>query len=215
MNRWVLIAGLVVLGLAGWWRSPYGPRRTTAFVPEAQGMAPACRPPPWGDASTAPLQSDVPAPLQPIRLAAARLTPLAGFRIDARVLSRRDYGDGRESELSPTDLALGWGRMREEAVLDRLEISQSGRWYHYRWRDEPPLPREEIVRSSANMHFIPADAIAARELADVREGDRVHVEGWLVEAVAPDGWTWRSSLTRDDSGDGACELVYVCSMRRL
>lgn len=212
-RAWII--GLVLLGLVGWWRSPYSPRAAAAVPAPLAPGAPACRPPPWGDASARPLQSDVPAGLHPFRLEAATLTPLAGFRLEARVLSRRDYASGRESDLSPTDLALGWGRMREDAVLDALDISQSGRWYHYRWRDAPPIPAREIVRSSANMHFIPADDIAARELAQVREGDRVRVEGWLVEAVAPDGWTWRSSLTRDDSRDGACELVYVCSMRRL
>jgi len=25
----------------------------------------------------------------------------------------------------------------------------------------------------------------------------------------PDGFAWRSSLTREDTGAGACELVYV------
>ena len=39
------------------------------------------------------------------------------------------------------------------------------------------------------------------------------LDGWLIEADAPDGWTWRSSLTREDSGDGACEVIYVCSLR--
>ena len=72
----------------------------------------------------------------------------------------------------------------------------------------------EIVRSSANMHMIPADAHAARALAQVRAGDNVRIEGWLVEADAPDGWRWRSSLTREDSGSGACEVVYVCSILR-
>jgi hypothetical protein len=46
----------------------------------------------------------------------------------------------------------------------------------------------------------------------VRAGDRVRIEGWLVEATAPDGWRWRSSLTREDTGNGACELVYVCAI---
>lgn len=210
---WLVV--LVLLGLFGWWRSPYSPRGGDVEAPQQVAGASACRPPPWGDATAVPVQSDVPAQLRPFRLQAATLTPLAGFRVEARVLGRRDYRAGRESDLSPTDLALGWGRMRDDAVLSALDISQSGRWYHYRWSDAPPIPAEEIVRSSANMHFIPADAIAARELSQVREGDRVRVEGWLVEAVAPDGWTWRSSLTREDSGDGACELVYVCSMRRL
>lgn len=208
------LALLLVLALVGWWHSPLSPRaRPAAAV--AQGAVPACLPPPWGDARGEPLQSDVPSRLGPFPLQAATLTPLAGFRVEARVLGRRDYRSDRESALSPTDLALGWGRMADPAVLDAFEFSQSGRWFRWTTAQAPPIPTSEIVRSAANMHFIPADAIAARELARVQEGDRVRVEGWLVEAVAPDGWRWRSSLSRDDSGDGACELVYVCSMRRL
>lgn len=210
---WLVL--LVALALFGAWRWASGPRGGDPPAPAVGAAPPVCTPPAWADASARPVQSDVPARLQPFRLQAATLTPLAGFRIEARVLSRRDYDRGRESALSPTDLALGWDRMRDDAVLARLDISQSGRWYHYRWRDEPPLPPAEIVRSSANMHFIPADATTARALAGVRSGDRVRVEGWLVEAVAPDGWTWRSSLTREDTGDGACELIYVCSLQRL
>ena len=48
-----------------------------------------------------------------------------------------------------------------------------------------------------------------------RQGDRVRINGWLVEANAADGWRWRSSTSRDDSGGGACEVVYVCSISRL
>jgi hypothetical protein len=64
------------------------------------------------------------------------------------------------------------------------------------------------------MHMIPADAATAKELGRVRIGDKVRIDGWLVEADAPDGWRWRSSLTREDSGGGACEVVYVCSIAR-
>ena len=34
----------------------------------------------------------------------------------------------------------------------------------------------------------------------------------LVAAQGDDGWQWRSSLSREDSGDGACELIYVCEL---
>jgi hypothetical protein len=34
----------------------------------------------------------------------------------------------------------------------------------------------------------------------------------LIEAQASDGWRWRSSLTREDTGNGACELVLVKSL---
>lgn len=211
LRTWAWVA--LALAAAGWWFSSASPRVPAPAAP-APGATAACPPPPRVAAGAEPLQSPVPSALAPFRLAAAELRPLAGFSLDARVLSREDYTLGREATLSPTDLALGWGRMRDDAVLARLDISQSGRWYHYRWRDEPPLPPSEIQRSSANMHLIPADAVAAAALSRVRPGERVRIEGWLVEAVATDGWRWRSSTTRDDSGSGACELIYVCSITR-
>jgi hypothetical protein len=210
MNRRVVV---LLLGLAviGWWYSPLSPRVPAVAAPVA-GVVPRCPLPPAVVPGEAPLQSPVPSDLGPFRLQAATLTPLAGFSVDARVLSREDYHAGRESDLSPTDLALGWGPMRDAAVLSRLDISQSGRWYHYAWRGEPPLPPGDIARSSANMHLIPATGSVAAALHRVRRDDHVRIDGWLVEADAPDGWHWRSSLTRDDTGDGACEVIYVCAL---
>jgi hypothetical protein len=37
-----------------------------------------------------------------------QITPLASFVIKAKVLSKNSYMLGRESDLSPIDLALGW-----------------------------------------------------------------------------------------------------------
>jgi hypothetical protein len=213
MRRGV-IAAMAVLVLVGWWRPPIGPHRVQAAEPAA-GALPGCPMPPAVATRGAPLQTNVPAALSPFRLKPATLRPLAGFSVDARVLSRQDYRSGRESDLSPTDLALGWGRMRDETVLAQLDISQSGRWYLYRWSGSPPIPVDEIVRSSANMHVIPANDDVARALDGVHRGDRVRIDGWLVEADAPDGWIWRSSLSRDDSGEGACEVVYACALARL
>lgn len=140
-----------------------------------------------------------------------RITPLAGFALQARVLGREDYRLDREADLSPVDLALGWGPMSDEAVLEQIEISQGGRWY--RWRAQGmPLPRREIERHSANMHMVPQDAQVADALDAVRTGDVVELQGYLIEARAADGWRWRSSLTRNDTGARSCELVYV---RRL
>jgi len=159
----------------------------------------------------APLQSD-PVSRATTRLGDFELTPLADFSLDARVLSRADYRLGTESELSPTDLALGWGRMSDSAVIAQLDISQSARFYSYRWSEEPPIPAREIMVSSANMHLIPADPGVAAAIARVRVGELIALRGHLVEVHREDGWRWRSSLRRDDSGAGACELVLVDSI---
>jgi hypothetical protein len=37
----------------------------------------------------------------------------------------------------------------------------------------------------------------------------VSLRGQLVDAVRADGFTWRTSLRRDDTGAGACELLLV------
>ncbi|NDK40096.1 hypothetical protein DT603_14730 [Pseudoxanthomonas gei] len=184
-------------------------------APAAAGaMLAACPLPPRVASDAPPLQTEVPASLQPFVLGDTTLQPLAGFSIEARVLSREDYRLGREAALSPTDLALGWQRMREDAVLSQLRISQSSRWYHYQW-DQPPLPAQEIASSSANMHMIPANPGVAGLLAATARDDHLRIDGWLVEARATDGWRWRSSTSRTDSGGGACEVVYVCSITRL
>ena len=38
---------------------------------------------------------------------------------------------------------------------------------------------------------------------------KIHLSGLLVEASGPGTGTWRSSLSRTDTGNGACELVWV------
>jgi hypothetical protein len=43
----------------------------------------------------------------------------------------------------------------------------------------------------------------------LRVGQIVTLDGYLVNATGPEGRTWNSSLTRDDTGNGACELIYV------
>jgi hypothetical protein len=227
------LALLVLAAAAGWWYSPVSPRKPAGYeraetVPgtpaqtaspagprDGRAAAIACQLPSLVQPFDPPRQSAVPSSLAPFRLKAATLTPLAGFSIDARVLSRREYRSDREADLSPVDLALGWGRMREDAVLSQLDITQSARWYRYRYGGTPPIPPSEIDRSAANMHMIPGSHEIAAVLDDIEAGQRVRIDGWLVEAQAPDGWRWRSSTTRDDTGQGACELVYVCAVTRL
>lgn len=138
-----------------------------------------------------------------------QISPLAEFRVRAKVLAREDYLLGRQSKLSPTDLVLGWGEMSDEAVLKHIDISQSGRWYH--WNVERfPIPRRKIETQSANMHMIPANDEIEALISSVKQGQIIELDGYLVRVDdVDDGWYWQSSLTRDDTGNGSCEVVLV------
>ena len=137
-----------------------------------------------------------------------QITPLQSFSLEARVLGTERYRFGRGAELAPIDLALGWGPMSDQSVLDRIDISQGGRFYFWHV-SQFPIPRRDIETHSANMHMIPATPDIERRLDSVRPGQIVMLRGYLVNVQGQDGFAWRSSLTREDTGAGACELVWV------
>ncbi|NVK22054.1 MAG: hypothetical protein HWD86_06015 [Kangiellaceae bacterium] len=137
------------------------------------------------------------------------MTPLADFDIKAKVIRREDYRFDKGADISPMDLALGWGRMSDEAVLEHLDVSQSGRWYRYRYQNAP-IPQQEIQTHSANMHLIPANSYVEKQINKVKAGQIIQIIGQLVKVEDQEqNWRWQSSLTRKDTGDGACELIFV------
>lgn len=175
----------------------------------------------WGQGRPVPQPPGLLAPADPTQLAPDRaatwtykqhtFTPLAQFELRARVLSTERYRFDRASELSPVDFALGWGPMSDSRVLKSFSIQQRNRWYFWSSPDLP-LPEGEVIAHSANMHMIPADDAIARRLLAVQPGQIVALRGKLVRADGKDGWHWVSSLTRTDTGDGSCEVVWVESV---
>jgi hypothetical protein len=76
-------------------------------------------------------------------------------------------------------------------------------------RGRLPIPREDVVSHSANTHLIPANAQVRSELARLRGGEVVHLSGPRVDGKRDDGPWIKTSLTRQDSGPGACEVLLV------
>jgi hypothetical protein len=155
-----------------------------------------------------PDQSD-PESADPIADGDFVLQPRARFTADARVLSRERYHMGKLADIAPLDIAVGWGAMSDSAVLAGLDISQGNRFYYWHYDDEPPVPTDVIQTHSANWHLLPASDAIWKSLRRVRVGDVVHLEGRLVDIEGPETGVIRTSLARDDTGPGACEIIYV------
>lgn len=157
-----------------------------------------------------PIQRDIDsAPL--IDRGPFKLRPRAEFSATVRILSREDYALGDLAELVPTDFAVGWGPMSDSQVLEDVQITQSNRFYF--WRTEHwPIERSEIESHSANWHVIPENAAVRATLGKLRRGSVVELEGELVDVEGKDGFL-RTSMTRSDTGAGACEVLLARSAR--
>jgi hypothetical protein len=164
--------------------------------------------PPGVLVSAEPVQSALDVRPAPLARRGYQIMPLQSFSLAARVLSKERYRFDEGADISPVDLALGWGPMSDQSVLEAFDISQSGRFYFWHVK-QFPIPRREIETHSANMHMIPANEEIQRRLLGIRAGQIVSLSGYLVEVRGPNGWHWRSSLTREDTGAGACEVVWV------
>ncbi len=155
-----------------------------------------------------PLQSELEAP-QTLTRGDFQVIAQARFSAEVRVLGSERYRLGELADVSPLDIAVGWGPMSDSTVLADLDIRQSGRFYFWQYEDSPPIPTQAIESHSANWHLVPANDTVWRKLRGLRVGDVVKLDGLLVNLETPGAGTMATSLRRDDTGAGACEIIYV------
>jgi hypothetical protein len=130
-----------------------------------------------------------------------------------RILRREDYSVGPLARLVPTDFAVGWGPMSDSSVLASIEISQGNRFYYWR-TDSWPIERRQIEIHSANWHLIPENPSVRETLSALRAGSLVELRGQLVDIEGREGGM-RTSLTREDTGAGACEILLASWARAI
>lgn len=188
------VVAVVLVMACGWWMSR--PNWPTVRVPLA-----------------GPTQTDAEAAA--IEYRGATLTPLARFEVDGIVVGVERYWLDGGARYSPVDIGLAWGLAAEPDMFRVLNYSQSGRFLWWRTAGPLPITQEELDASIANIHTLPASGAVRRQLTRLDPGDRVLLEGWLVSLNAPGGYVWRSSLVRTDTGNGACELMFVERVTRL
>ncbi len=144
------------------------------------------------------------------------ISPLAGYKIAAIVVSKKLYNDGWRAEVAPIDLALVWGKLAEQEYDKYISYSQHDRWYFYEYEAGSPFNNSYVTAHSANNHVIPADENIYKAIKTIRKEEKVLLEGFLVNVKGrykgEDFW-WNSSLKRTDSGDGSCEVFYVKKVR--
>lgn len=144
------------------------------------------------------------------------LTPVARYSIAALVVSKKKYTTDWNSHLAPFDLALAWGDLALQDIDHQVKYEQYSRWYHFEVKPGSSLSIDYIYKHSANTHIIPSNINIHRAIEHIRKKDIVYLEGYLVNIKGTyknRSYSWNSSTSRDDSGNGACEILFVNRVR--
>lgn len=191
------------------------PATPAAPVSQAAPVAPPL------DPASRPLQRDraTPESFSLVRDGRAhRLTKIAEYTVTGIMVSIETYTDDRGAALSPCDIALVFGKLVADARWRRIDWSQSGRWYWWSYDvDDIPGGNDFIVANSSNNHIVPADTRVAAAVRRLDTGKTVRLSGFLIdieETGVPDGFTWRTSRSRTDTGDGSCEIIWLTGVEQ-
>lgn len=149
---------------------------------------------------------------------------IASYVLCGKVVDiQKYYGDSLENELSPLDVGIAWGFLAEDSDEKVTWTSNGTRYLRWRTKDMDWYNKhggeKGISKYWSNNHLIPSDDNVEKLVKKIRKDDYVKIEGYLVK-VSYDGpggewYRWNSSTTRDDIGNGACEVIYVTDVTWL
>ena len=144
-----------------------------------------------------------------------KITPLADFDITGIVVSTKKYHSGFDAKVVPLDIGIVWGDVAKEEYLRHIHFEQIVRFLRYRFTGAVPFDYDYLNKNVANIHVMSANSKLKRVLNSIKKNDKVQLKGYLIHisSINDSRYYRRSSLTRDDTGDGACEVMWVNYVR--
>lgn len=147
---------------------------------------------------------------------------IANYEITGLVVGTYKYSQTSTlNQLSPIDIGISWGfladyndRMSWHSSGNRfLTTYTAGTWYQ-------ELGHSTLTGYFSNNHIIPSNNDIKKLVKKVKVGDYIKLKGYLVNATYPskDGdstFYYNSSTSRLDTGDQACEVLYVTDIAWL
>ncbi len=145
------------------------------------------------------------------------ITPSYDYELEGVVVSLHDADDFLDithhrrwqDYINLRDLCVIWGSNVKSGVYREMEFS-NGTWTcWFSWPNSEVVSRFDGTQLSNNHLLIDDDAIK-QALMQVESGDHIRLNGMLVEYSNPgNGFRRGTSVTRTDTGNGACETIYV------
>jgi hypothetical protein len=146
-----------------------------------------------------------------------QFTPLYTYELYGLIVSDHDSKSfmdiSHSSDPGNTrDICVVWGENISNGAYKKVRYHSGDFTCFYEWSGEanPQFSNEHI----ANNHIIPATDEIAKMLTEAEIGDEIHLKGTLANYLVQDKnkqtlFTRNSSTSRTDTGNGACEIMYV------
>ncbi len=119
-----------------------------------------------------------------------------------------------ESSVDIKDLCVIWGTNTRNNLFKKFKF-ESGAWTCY-FSTSDNIAYEKFFQDEiSNNHLISSEERIRDLIRSARIGDQIQLNGWLVsysDSTYPEARR-TSSLTRIDTGNGACEVMYVKNFR--
>lgn len=115
----------------------------------------------------------------------------------------KKWGD----HLNTADLCVVWGQNAFSGIYERMSFS-SDQWTCFA-RSSAETWQQFSMSGLSNNHILADQRAIRQQLKQVRPGDQVHFRGYLAEYSHDGGFSRGTSTVRTDTGNGACETVFV------
>jgi hypothetical protein len=138
--------------------------------------------------------------------------PQYEYDLSGMVVSYRQHNDDSmhrltNDHLNMADLCVVWGSTAASPHLS--EISFWNGVFTCNFQTQSQTAWESIrLQQVSNNHLISPDDVIRNRVAKVKIGDQVRIRGWLA-SYGTGGNKRGTSTTREDTGDGACETIFV------
>lgn len=145
------------------------------------------------------------------------VTPLYNYELHGLVVSYHnadswlDYMHGAWGEsLNVKDLCVVWGSNVDNELYDRLHF-KSGDFTCYvsSYGSDPGAWEAFDLSGLSNNHLLSEKPALTKAIMQAQTGDQVRFTGYLSNYEHDEGFQRGTSTSRDDTGDRACETVYV------
>jgi hypothetical protein len=140
--------------------------------------------------------------------------PQYAYELYGMVVSYRQH-DGESTmhrrtndHLNVADVCVVWSDTAMSPHLAKIDFWNGIFTCNFETRDDVAWAHFKTNQLSNN-HLLSADVATRERIDDIRIGDQIRIKGQLASYGAVGGPVRGTSTTREDTGNGACETIFV------